>query len=213
MATMSPADLLTQLRWRYATKQFDASRTIDAATWSALEQSLVLTPSSFGLQPWKFIVVTNSDLKAQLKAASWNQSQVTDCSHHVVFAARTNLAESDITTFISTTATTRNLDPALLDGYKGMMLGALKGGYMNTEWSTKQCYIALGQLMTTCAVLGLDACPMEGFDRAKYDEILGLSAHGLTTAVACPVGYRLASDKYATVAKIRYPTAQLIEHR
>ncbi|MDX2226312.1 MAG: NAD(P)H-dependent oxidoreductase, partial [Verrucomicrobiae bacterium] len=184
--------------------------------WQTLEKALVLTPSSFGLQPWKFIVITDPALREKLKPASWNQSQVTDCSHHVVFAVKTALPPSEVDRYIESIATTRQqpADSPSLAGLKKMLTGFLETpGFSVTEWATRQAYIALGNFMTSAALLGIDACPMEGIDPKKYDEILGLPALGLTTAVACPAGYRAAGDKYATLAKVRYPASEIIEHR
>lgn len=216
MTPIAPTQLLDALTWRYATKVFDPARTIPAATWTAIEQSLVLTPSSYGLQPWKFLAITDPALRARLRAVSWNQAQVTDCSHHVVFLARTGMTPADIQKLIDRTVAVRGVPAAALDGYKGMMIkDIVEGprGKVAKEWASRQCYIALGQLMTACALLGIDACPMEGLDPAKYDEILGLAGTGWTTAVACPVGYRAAGDKYASLAKVRYPVEQVIERR
>jgi nitroreductase len=212
-----PADtLLAQLNWRYATKQFEAGKQIPAATWDALVQALVLSPSSYGLQPWKFLVVTKPELKQQLRAASWNQSQVTDCSHHVVFLAKKQITEADVDRFIAATATTRGIPTTALAGYKGYMMGDLVNGARSKiigEWAARQCYIALGNLMTSAALLGVDACPMEGLDPVKYDEILGLTGGDYGTVVALPLGYRAATDKSAGAKKVRYPVEQVVEYR
>jgi nitroreductase len=216
MTPIAPAQLLDVLSWRYATKVFDPARVIPAATWTALEQSLVLTPSSYGLQPWKFLVITGKPLREKLRPASWNQGQITDASHLVVFLARTEMQVADVQRLIDATAQARGIPVAALDGYKGMMIKDLVQGPRSTiarEWAIRQCYIALGQLMASCALLGVDACPMEGFDPVQYDAILGLAGSGYTTAVVCPVGYRAADDKYATQGKVRYPLAQLVERR
>jgi nitroreductase len=216
MTPIAPAQLLDTLHWRYATKVFDATRTIPAATWDALERSLVLTPSSYGLQPWKFIVITDKALREQLRPVSWNQAQVTDCSHHVVFCGRTEMHEQDVQRLIDATAAQRGIPAAAIDGYKGMMLkDVVHGprGKIAAEWAARQCYIALGQFMLACAEVGVDACPMEGFDPAKYDQILGLAGTGYRSVVACPAGYRAAGDKYAQLAKVRFPVSEVVERR
>ncbi len=216
MPVIPSETLLSQLSWRYATKQFDPSRPISAATWDALAKALVLTPSSYGLQPWKFIVVTKPQLKAQLRPASWNQAQVTDCSHHVVFAAKQNISEADVDRFIASIAAARGTTTESLAGYKGFMVGDLVKGpraAIIAEWSARQCYIALGNLMTAAALLGVDGCPMEGLEPPKYDEILGLKGTGYATVVACALGYRASGDKYATAAKVRYPLKEIIDLR
>ncbi|NNE90590.1 MAG: NAD(P)H-dependent oxidoreductase [Verrucomicrobiales bacterium] len=214
MATISSAQLLEQLRWRYATKSFDPEKIIPESDWDTLEESLILTPSSYGLQPWKFFVITNSDLKNSLVAASYNQRQVADCSHLLVIAVRTEMTVSDVDRLIETTISTRNADPGSLDGYKKMMIGDIVTGARSEDavgWAKLQSYIALGNFMTSAALLGIDCCPMEGFVPSLYDEALGLGEKGLTTAVLCPAGYRADGDKYASAEKIRYPREDLIE--
>lgn len=216
MNPLAPAQLDELLAWRYATKVFDPAKRIAPEVWAALERSLVATPSSYGLQPWKFLVITDPALKARLRPASWGQSQVTDCSHHVVFLGRAEMAEADIQRLIDVTAAARGLPHAALENYKGMMLKDVVHGPRSkvaAEWAARQCYIALGQFMLACAALGVDACPMEGFDPAQYDQILGLAGSGYRTVVACPAGYRAAGDKYAAMAKVRYPLNTVIERR
>jgi len=213
--TITPDALLAQLHWRYATKKFDSARMIDAATWSKLEDSLVLTPSSFGMQPWKFFVVTDKVVKAKLAAASWNQTQPADCSHLVVFAGRSSMVPADVQRLIDRTASQRGVAKETLDGYKNVILGFIANpppGLTHFGWASKQCYIALGQFMASCAALGIDACPMEGIVPSQYDEILGLSAQGYSTVVVCPAGYRAADDKYQHLAKVRFEKSEVIAH-
>lgn len=210
MAT-SPAAVLEALRFRYATKQFDPARKIAPETWSALEQSLVLTPSSFGLQPWKFLVLTDTALRESLVPHSWGQRQVADCSHLVVMAVHKTVDEPYLDRFIARVAAVRGSSVESLAGYRNMMAGSLS--MMTTDWAAKQAYIALGQFMLAAALLGVDTCPMEGFLPDKYDEILNLSAQGLTTAVLCPAGYRAETDKFAAAPKVRWEAADVVEHR
>jgi len=206
--------LLAALRWRYATKQFDASRKIPADVWDSLEESLVLTPSSFGLQPWKFLVVHDPAVRARLQPESWNQPQVTEASHFVVLTARTDLTSADIGSWIARMAEAQNKSPEDLAPLKGMIAGFAET--MSCEarhaWNTRQVYIALGQLMTSAAVLGIDTCPMEGISANAYDRILGLEGSGYATAVACALGYRAADDKYAATPKARFERSKIIHH-
>ncbi|MEY4674323.1 MAG: hypothetical protein RL148_2107 [Planctomycetota bacterium] len=207
--------LLEQLRWRYATKKFDATRKIPAATWHALEESLCLAPSSFGLQPWKFVVVDHPDLRKQLMAVSWNQAQVVDASHLVVFTVKKGVGPADANKFADAIISQRGLKPEQVEPYRKMMLGFLQNlpaGFDVDGWSARQVYIAIGQFMASAAALGLDTCPMEGLDPAAYDRILGLEAKGLHTLCAMPVGYRHPDDAYAKLAKVRYPLAEIVEH-
>lgn len=210
---LSPRSLLETLTARYATKIFDPSKTIPDDTWNALERSLVLTPSSFGLQPWKFIVVRNEAIREKLLPESWGQRQVVDCSHYIVFARRTTTTAEDIREYVDAIAATRGVPVGSLDGYKAMMNGFIERHPDLSGWAANQVYIALGQFMAACAALGVDACPMEGLMPAKYDEILGLRGTRYTTQVACAIGFRSPDDKYAAAAKVRFPAASVIEYR
>ncbi len=209
---MTADELITSLEWRYATKEFDTGKKIAPDTWDALEQSMVLTPSSFGLQPWHFITITCQKTKIELLEHSWHQRQVTDCSHLVVLCARDGLDEGDMEKWLDRLADVRGVARESLDGYAGMM-----GGFFSTmdysrrlAWAKNQVYIALGQLMASAAVLGIDACPMEGIIPAEYDRILGLENSGFTTTVACALGYRSSDDNYAELPKVRYEARDML---
>lgn len=210
---MTTTELNAALNWRYATKVFDPAKKIPDDTWFALEESLILTPSSFGLQPWKFIVVQDKELREQLVPHSWGQRQVADCSHLVVMATKRAMNEADIDANIMRIAEVRGGTPDSLAGFRKMLIGTHGKGYMTSEWAKMQAYIALGQFMAACALLEIDTCPMEGFVPAKYDELLGLEAQGFTTAVLCPAGYRHSDDRYASLPKVRFKSSDVIEHR
>ncbi|MBM3845684.1 MAG: NAD(P)H-dependent oxidoreductase [Verrucomicrobia bacterium] len=216
MTPIAPSQLIAALQWRYAVKRFDASQKIPTDIWAALEETLVLTPSSYGLQPWKFIVVQDAALRESLVPHSWGQRQVADASHLVVLAVQKKLSIEHVDRFLQSTATTRGIAVDSLAAYRKMMVGDVIEGERSKvafEWATRQAYIALGNFMTSAALLGIDTCPMEGFVPAKYDEILGLEPRGLSVAVLCPTGYRAANDKYAALAKVRFPKQEIIEHR
>lgn len=211
---ISKEKMIEAHKWRYATKKFDNTKKIDDQTWQTIEDSLVMTPSSYGLQPWKFFIVQNMDKRAELMQASWKQAQVVDCSHMVVFVIKEKLDEGHIDAYLKSIADTRGVELATLDGLKKMMLGDLVNGARSqviTEWAARQAYIALGNLMTTCALLGIDACPMEGIDPKKYDQILGLEGCGWKTVVACPVGFRASDDKYASMKKVRFGNSEVVK--
>lgn len=213
--TLTPQYVLEQLNWRYATKKFDPSKKIPEEIWKALEQSLVLAPSSFGLQPWKFIVVRNPQVRQQLLEHSWGQTQVVDASHLVVLAIKKDLNDSDVDRYIQRMSEVQGVPVENLQKYAGVVKGFLKQPPYPldiNEWSTRQTYIALGQYMTCAAMLGIDTCPMEGFVPAKYDEVLGLPAQGYSAVVVCPAGYRAADDKYATNPKVRYATEDVVDY-
>ena len=211
MKPVSNETVLRQLQWRHATKKFDATKTIPADDWATLEQTLILTPSSYGLQPWKFVVITDPATKAKLLPLSWGQRQVVDGSHVVVFAIRQNLSEADIDKYLARIVEVRGGTVEALAGFRRMMVGGLLGGAMNlNHWASLQAYIALGQFMTTAAMLGVDTCPMEGIEPAQYDEVLGLNELGYGTVVACVAGYRASDDKYGSVAKVRFKTEDVV---
>jgi len=213
MNPMTPQDLLNSLHWRYATKVFDATKQIPVETWRALKQALLLTPTSYGLQPYRFLVIKNPAKRAELLPHSWNQRQVVDASHFIVFAARKNVTEADVDKLIAHSSRTRNIPAESLGAYRGMMVSDLVNGARGKiahEWATRQTYIALGNLMTCAAVLGVDACPMEGFSPPDYDRVLGLEYSGYGAVVCCALGYRAATDKYASLAKVRYPESDLV---
>jgi nitroreductase len=205
--------LLKALNWRYATKVFDASKKIPADIWQTLEQALVLTPTSYGLQPYQFLVINNPAKRAELLPHSWGQKQVVDASHFVVLTARTEMKEADVDRLIQRTKEVRKLPEGAFNPYRDMMLSDVVNGprgKMAHEWAARQCYIALGNLMTCAAVLEVDACPMEGLVPAEYDRILNLAGSGYATVVACALGYRAAADRYATLAKVRYDASELV---
>jgi nitroreductase len=204
-------EVLGALRHRYAVKAFDPTRKIPAATWAALEEALLLAPSSFGLQPWGFFVVEDPAVRAKLVAASWGQRQIVDASHLVVFAIRKGLSLADVDRFLARIVEVRGVAPATLDGYRKMIAGFLaQPGFDVDAWSAKQLYLALGQFMTAAAMLGVDTCPMEGIDPAAYDSILGLPAKGYAALCACTAGTRAPTDKLATTPKVRFRAGEVI---
>jgi nitroreductase len=216
MKPISAPDLLDALTWRYATKKFDPTKVISAETWSALEDALVLTPSSYGLQPWKFVIVTSTELKEKLRPFSWNQAQVTDCSHYVVFTIKKNLAAADVDRFVARTAEIRSVPVESIAGYRNMMVSDVVNGARSfnvNEWATRQAYIALGNFMTSAALVGVDTCPMEGIEPVNYDKTLNLAEAGYATVVACAAGYRAEDDKYAELAKVRFAKSEMIDVR
>jgi nitroreductase len=208
-------ELLAALNWRYATKVFDATKKIPADVWSAIEQTLVLTPTSFGLQPYKFLIVQTPAVREALLPQTWGQKQVVECSHYVVFLARTDMKEADIDKLINRIVAVRGVAADSLKMYRDMMMGSLVSGgraAVAGEWAARQAYIALGNAMTAAAVLGVDGCPIEGLVPAEYDKILKLEGTGYKTVVALALGYRAASDKYATIKKVRYEASDVIQH-
>jgi len=209
MTTDSMNDMIhKQLNWRYAAKRFDPTKKISEEHLQTLKESLRLAPSSFGLEPWRFVVVEDLTLRQQLRAHSWNQSQITDSSHLIVLAAKTTITPSDIQVFLERIASTRGIPVTSLQEYGAMMQGFVS--HLNAReavhgWTSQQVYLALGMLLMASAMLSIDACPMEGIDPIKYDEVLGLTGTEYSTRVACTLGYRADEDASAKMIKVRLP--------
>jgi len=205
-------NIIDKLNWRYATKEFDASKKLSKSQLDLLIEATNLTPSSFGLQPYSIVVIEDEELRAKMQEAAWNQPQTTAASQLILFAVKTDLSEKDIDAFIQNISQTRNIPVEALAEYDGMMKGFLK--QMSKEdiitWAAKQAYIALGQLMVTAAVEGIDTCPMEGFDKNEFDKLLGFKEKNLSTAVMAAVGFRSNDDKYQHLAKIRKPLDEMV---
>ncbi|WP_034922419.1 NAD(P)H-dependent oxidoreductase [Gillisia sp. CAL575] len=203
---------IDDLNWRYATKKFDANKEVSPQDLQTLLEAIQLTASSYGLQPYEIIVVKDAALREKLKAHSWNQTQITDSSEIVVFANKTQITSSYIDSYLKDIAHTRGLNIEDLEGLKGMLESIIMK--LNPEdqsnWAAKQAYIALGNLLSAAANLRIDTCPMEGFDVAKYDELLELKEKGLTTAVIATIGYRSEEDTTQFAAKVRKSKEDLI---
>lgn len=199
--------LLEKLNWRYAVKKFDPTKKIPAEDWKVLEESLRLSPSSFGLQPWKFFVIQDQALKDKLKAASWNQSQVSDCSHLVVILFKEKMDLEHIEKYAEKMSQVRGVPLESLDKMKASAVKTLIEGPRSKaiqQWAEKQTYIAMGMITAAAAVLGIDTCPMEGLEPDEYNKILGVEGTGwrCVTAIAC--GYRHPEDKYQFAKKVRF---------
>ncbi|NOW94663.1 NAD(P)H-dependent oxidoreductase [Mucilaginibacter sp. SG564] len=206
--------LIDKLQWRSAIKKFDPAKKLTADQLDNLLSAVQLAPSSYGLQSYKVIVVRDAETKAKLRAAGYDQAQITDSSALFVFASVTNLDNDFGKKFIDLVASTRNVARETLQGYEQVVLGALNGRTreQNIAWSHKQAYIALGVLLSAAADQGIDAGPMEGFDAEKFDEILGLKEKGLTASVIAAVGFRADDDRYSQMIKVRRPKEELFIH-
>lgn len=212
MLELTPHDLIERLSWRYAVKRFDAERTIDDETWRALEASLVLTPSSYGLQPWQFIVITDQATKAKMPSLSWNQKQPQDCSHMVVLAALKAMDVEYVDRYMELVTKTRSLPDGALTEYRNMLVSTIgKAPERHLDWNARQVYIALGQLMTAAAMLRVDACPMEGINTVAYDDLLELTETNYTCIVGCALGYRHHEDHQARAAKVRFTSDDIVK--
>ena len=207
--------LIEALEWRYACKKFDTDKRISDTNLETILDSIQLTPSSYGLQPIKVLLIETKELREQIKPIAWNQAQVVDASHLLVFCHYTALSETYVDQHVSLMANTRNLPIEKLQGFGTHVkssIASMDADHVN-QWTGKQTYIALGQVLLTCALLKIDATPMEGFDRKALDELLDLSKDGLSAALLCPIGYRHAEDPYITLRKVRKTKDTLFETR
>ena len=205
------SNLIEALNWRYATKKFDTSKTVSDADISTLKQAVNLTASSFGLQPYRVLIVTDQETKSKLRAAAYDQGQVSDASHVFVFASKLDVTPEYVDEFIKLTAETRDIPVETIEGYGEYIKGSIadKDETFILNWNKRQAYIGLGSLLAAAGELRVDSCPMEGFDPGKFDEILGLKEKGLTATVIAPVGYRHADDHAAQYAKVRLPLSDM----
>lgn len=197
--------------WRYATKKFDATKKVSEEDLETLIEATRLSASSYGLQPYHILVISNQETKEQLKPASWNQSQITDASHIIVFANATDFGEELVDDYVANVSQTRNIPEEGLRGYADFMKSKLIDLPLETKdsWTAKQAYIAFGNLMQAAAELKIDTCPMEGFESEKYNEILGLEDKNLNAAVVLAIGYRSEEDETQHYAKVRKSTEEL----
>lgn len=205
--------LIEDLRWRYSTKKFDPTKRISDADFKVLMEVIALVPSSNGLQPYKFLVVENPEIRQKLREKSWNQSQVTDASHLIVMCAYIQLSEWHIDEFISLNQTIRLAEPEKLVGFSMHLKNSVISKPLEemTANNEHQVYIALGHLLHAAAQMRIDSAPMEGFQKEAYDEILGLKEKNLKAVVVCALGYRSDEDAYQHQKKVRKNTDDLFD--
>lgn len=205
-------NIVEKLNWRYATKVFDKSKKISEEDFNILLESLRLSPSSFGLQLWKFILVEDEKVRESLVEHSWSQTQVVDADKLVVICVPDKITEQLVDNYIMDISKTRGVSVEELSGFKDVMMGftAQMSDADQKSWMKRQAYIALGNLMNTAALLDIDSCPIEGFVPDQYDKLLKLSDRGLESTVVCALGYRDSSDEYAQKRKVRYSLDELI---
>jgi nitroreductase / dihydropteridine reductase len=206
------AKSIEYLNWRYATKKFDPTKKVSEQELNELLEVARFSPSSFGLQPWKFLVLTDPQTRNKIKPLAWNQPQITDSSFLVIFCSLASIDERFVKKFVKSISTVRGIPVASLAEYEKMMVDFVKGHDQAwlSNWMKRQVYIALGMLLSECARREIDACPMEGFDPAKIDEALGLAKENLNSVVMCAVGYRAPSDEFATFKKVRFEPSEVI---
>jgi len=206
--------LVDKLNWRYATKKFDSTKKIAAEKLQNILDAVQLAPSSYGLQHYRILVVEDAEIRARLREVAYGQSQITDASQLIVFAAETNINEAFGKKYLDNVASTRSIPREALAGFEGVILGAINARTPEQllVWAQKQAYIGLGVLVTAAAEQGIDICPMEGFDPAGFDKVLGLTEKGLTATVIATIGYRADDDATSRAAKVRRPANELFIH-
>jgi nitroreductase len=207
-------NVLDKLNWRYATKVFDNSKKVSKEDLNILLDAARLSASSYGLQPYHFFVIEDNEVRSKLRKASWNQSQITDASYLLVLANKPTFDDSLVDNYIDIIIETRGVSKKDVEGYSQMIKGALLGlpDEQKKSWTSDQTYIALGNLMTIAAEMEIDTCPMEGFDKAQYNEILGLNDKNLNASVVLAIGYRADNDETQNYPKVRYSREQIITH-
>lgn len=206
-------NLIKQLEWRYATKLFDAKKKVSAGNIKQLQRAIQLSASSYGLQLYKVIIINDLEIREQLRHVSWNQMQITDASHLFVFCNYTSIKDSYIDNYIDLVSRTRSLDKADLTEYADFMKNKLaeKSPPEQKNWLERQPYLALGNLLVACAELGIDACPMEGFEPQGYNDILNLGSQGLHACVIAAIGYRSDKDYSQFKKKVRKPVEEMFD--
>ncbi|WP_105265117.1 NAD(P)H-dependent oxidoreductase [Pseudoalteromonas sp. T1lg76] len=205
-------EFLSALEWRYAVKQF-SQQMVPEAQLQTLLQAATLSPSAYGLQPYRLILVRSKLLREQLVPHSYGQDKVANSSHLLVFAAQTNIGDETVERYIARHSEVTGTPIADLQRYGDHLKSALasKTPAQRQEWAHQQAYIALGNLLTCAAQMRIDTCPMSGIDAQQYDRILGLTKRGLTTTVICPIGYRHQEDSQCQAAKVRFDYAEMVD--
>jgi nitroreductase len=205
-------DVLEKLKWRYATKKFDKVRKLSEAKLNILKEAFNLTATSFGLQTITMLVITDEVLRASLVEHSYHQKQVLEASHLLVICIQDDIIEKNVIDYYDTIKDLRNTSERILKPYRESLISMMNKMSVDERqnWSKNQAYIALGNLMTVCAVEDIDACPMEGFITSKYDELLELKEKGLKSVLLLPVGYRAEDDMFSELKKVRRPISETV---
>jgi len=200
-------DIIDSLNWRYATKKFDANKYVSEEKLAIIKEAFTLTASSYGLQPVKMVVLSNKELQKELVPHSYNQEQVAQASHVLVICVENIVDEAYIRAHFENEKNIRGTSDAVLDSFRSYLIESFsnKNTVEIKEWATRQAYIALGNLLTVCALEEVDSCPMEGFFPEKYDELLNLKNKGLSSVLVLPIGCRADDDMFSSFKKVRKP--------
>lgn len=206
-------NIIEALEWRYAVKKFDPDYKLKRGKLDRLSKALTLTATSMGMQLMEFLIIENKELQKAIRPIAYNQAQIEECSHLIVLCRKNTVEQKDINEIVQITLEKRKVEPNQLSGYKKMLESSLTmEKNKQAIWMENQVYIAMGNLLTVCAVEKIDACPMEGFDREKLDALLDLDKKNLKSVLMCPVGKRSAEDKYKGLKKIRRPEEKIITY-
>jgi nitroreductase len=203
-------NIIDHLKWRYATKKFDTNKVLSSNKIDILKQAFNLTATSFGLQTITMVMVSNKEMRKPLVEHAYNQKQVLEASHLLVICIQDNITNDDVDLLFDTTQSIRNTPDHILDPYRSNLKKMMQKMTIEErqQWSINQAFIALGNLMTVCAVEGIDSCPMEGFSGEDYDRILNLKSKNLKSVLLLPVGYRADDDMFANFKKVRKTVTQ-----
>lgn len=207
------SDVLQAMQWRYACKRFDNTKKVSEELVTDLLSTLNLTATSLGMQLMKVVVIRDQNLKNSMLELTYNQHQVVDCSHLFVLCRYNEVDVEMVEEYVNRSATIRNMDVAgtKVQGFRNMVMSTITmPEEIKMQWMTNQVYIALGNLMTACALVGVDSCPMEGFDPKGVDELLNLNEIGLSSVLLFPIGYRHEDDVYARYPKVRRPIQDFV---
>jgi len=209
--TTPQEDILKNRNWRYATKKYDSSKKVSNEDLEPFLEAIRLSASSYGLQPYHVFVITDQEIKSKLRPASWNQPQLEEASHILVFANQTDFGTELVDEYLTNVSETRNVPLENLKQYGDFMKSTLLDlpKEVKGAWTTKQVYLALGNALQAAAELGIDTTPMEGFEADKYNAILGLEDKNLNAAVVLAVGYRSEEDDTQHYAKVRKSKEEL----
>lgn len=205
-------DSIKNLNWRYATKKFDHNKILTESKINILKESFRLTATSYGLQPLKMVVISNKTLQEKLQVATYNQKQIGTASHVLVLCIEKTIDTSYINKIQDLTKEIRNTPDTILEPYRNFLIDMFekKPTAEIATWATNQVYLALGNLLTVCAQENIDACPMEGFEPKKYNDILKLDQKGLQATLVLPIGYRATDDFFADLKKVRRPLNEVV---
>jgi len=204
--------IIEKLNWRYATKKFDTTKQLSDSQLEILKEAFNLTALSYGLQTLKMVVVSDKSIRENLVALAFGQRQVADASHLLVLCIQNEIDTDDVEEHFDTVKAIRNTPDEILDPFKEQLKSTIETmpNSKKSDWATKQAYIALGNLMTVCAIEEIDSCPMEGFLPEELDKVLNLDKYELKSVLLLPVGFRAEDDMFASLKKVRKPISDTV---